>query len=41
MVEKGAIQPVVGLVYSFGDADKALREVEDGKVAGRAVVELP
>ncbi len=39
MVERGLIEPVVTSVYKFKDTDQALRDVEDGKVAGRAVVE--
>ncbi len=39
MVERGLIEPVVTSVYKFKDTDQALRDVEEGKVAGRAVVE--
>ncbi|MGI0084332.1 MAG: zinc-binding dehydrogenase, partial [Nitrososphaerales archaeon] len=40
MVERGLIEPVVTSVYKFEDADKALRDVEEGNVAGRAVIEF-
>lgn len=40
MVEQGLIEPVVTTTYKFEDADKALKDVEAGTVAGRAVVEL-
>lgn len=39
MVERGLIKPVITSLYKFEDTDKALRDVEDGKVLGRAVVE--
>jgi D-arabinose 1-dehydrogenase-like Zn-dependent alcohol dehydrogenase len=41
MVEKGLIKPVVTSHYKFEDTDKALHDVEEGMVSGRAVVELP
>lgn len=41
MVEKGMIKPVVTSLYKFEDTDVALTDVEEGKIAGRAVVELP
>ncbi len=40
MVERGMIKPVVTSLYKFEDTDKALRDVEESKVSGRAVVEL-
>jgi D-arabinose 1-dehydrogenase-like Zn-dependent alcohol dehydrogenase len=41
MVERGMIKPVVSTIYKFEDSDKALKDVEEGKVSGRAVVEIP
>jgi D-arabinose 1-dehydrogenase-like Zn-dependent alcohol dehydrogenase len=41
MVERGMIKPVVTKIYKFEDSDKALRDVEDGKIPGRAVIEFP
>ncbi len=40
MVERGIIEPVVTSVYDFKDADRALKDVEEGKVPGRAVIKL-
>lgn len=40
MVEKGLIKPVVTARYRFEEADAALRAVEEGKISGRAVVEI-
>jgi propanol-preferring alcohol dehydrogenase len=40
LVERGLIKPVVTHVYDFEDADMALLDVEEGKVAGRAVVRV-
>jgi D-arabinose 1-dehydrogenase-like Zn-dependent alcohol dehydrogenase len=41
MVEREMIRPIVTKVYKFEDADEALRDVEAGKVSGRAVVRIP
>ena len=41
IVERGLIKPVVTARYKFEDADKALSDVEEGKISGRAVVEIP
>jgi alcohol dehydrogenase, propanol-preferring len=41
MVERGLIEPVVTSIYDFEQADKALLDVEEGKVGGRAVIVLP
>jgi propanol-preferring alcohol dehydrogenase len=40
MVEKGLVEPVVTKTYRFDEADKALEDVEEGKIAGRAVLEI-
>jgi alcohol dehydrogenase, propanol-preferring len=40
VVERGLIKPVVTARYKFEDADNALRDVEEGRVSGRAVVEI-
>ncbi|MDG6999224.1 MAG: zinc-binding dehydrogenase [Nitrososphaerota archaeon] len=41
IVENGLVKPVVTARYKFEDTDTALRDVEDGKIFGRAVVEIP
>lgn len=40
IVERGLIKPVVTARYKFEEADKALLDVEEGRIAGRAVVEI-
>ncbi|MDG6995513.1 MAG: zinc-binding dehydrogenase [Nitrososphaerota archaeon] len=38
LVEKGKVEPVVTSLYKFNDTDKALLDVEEGRVPGRAVM---
>lgn len=40
LVERGLVKPVVTAPYKFEDSDKALLDVEEGRIAGRAVVEI-
>ncbi|MDG6907786.1 MAG: zinc-binding dehydrogenase [Nitrososphaerota archaeon] len=40
LVEKGKIEPVVTSQYAFDEIDKALLDVEEGRVPGRAVITL-
>jgi D-arabinose 1-dehydrogenase-like Zn-dependent alcohol dehydrogenase len=41
MVERRLIEPVVTSIYDFAQADKALLDVEEGKIGGRAVIVMP